>query len=126
MTNLLHRTRRHDLTFCRDGRIHISARVARILGLAAGDAINIACDRHGEYLLYIQYKAGDYLGNLTATCYPSKKGGRHFRANSKELCSALLEAANVSQERRQASFYAGAPMTIADKVYIPIIYKLVL
>ena len=126
MTNLLHITRKHDITFCRNGRIHISARVAKLLGLGVGDAINIAHTGDGEYLLYIQLKAGCYIGGRVATCYPSKHGGRHFRANSKALCDALLDAAGVAPQRLSASFYAGEAITISDTLYIPIITKVVL
>ena len=42
MIKLLQRTRRPDITFCRNGRISITARVVRLLSLQPGDSINIA------------------------------------------------------------------------------------
>ena len=42
MIKLLERTRRPDITFSRNGRISITARVVRLLSLQPGDSINVA------------------------------------------------------------------------------------
>lgn len=84
------RTRKADLSFRRNGRIDISARVSNMLALQAGDVIDIAGDGR-EYYLYVRIKSnGRYVGRHTAQCYPSKKNGRNFRAYSKKLCEAVL------------------------------------
>lgn len=119
MTNILSQTRRPDITFARSGRIQISARVARLLSLSIGDAINIATD-NGEYLLYVQNRASQMIGSHIATCYPSKKGSHHYRANSVALCNAILD---IDRIPIQASYYVGSPYCINGTKYLPIITK---
>lgn len=117
MIKLLEHTRRPDITFCRNGRILITARVARILSLRPGDTINVAClDR--EYLLYA-VRHDNNVGRHVAQCYPTKKRSRNYCANSVELCRSMLSIAGVSTDR--VSLMAGEPITRNETVYLPII-----
>ena len=117
MTNLIARTRRPDITFCRSGRINIAARVARVLCLKKGDTINIA-NFNGEFLLFaIQHPPGRHY----AQCFPSKNGSLNFCANSVTLARAILNEARVSAS--SASFFVGHPIDIEGTLYLPIITK---
>lgn len=118
MQKLLENTRRHDITFCRNGIIRITARVVHILGLSPGDSINIAFS-NGEYLLFAtRHNVGRHEGQ----CRPTKKGSGNFCANSARLCRSLFEALNLSCDK--ASFMAGEKVELADTIYLPIITKL--
>lgn len=119
MVKLLEHTRRPDITFCRNGRILITARVARILSIRSGDTINIALS-DGEHLLYAVHH-DKAIGRHVARCYPTKKRSRNFCANSVELCRAVLSIAKVSTDR--VSLMAGEPITRNDTVYLPIITR---
>ena len=118
METILSTTRRPDLTFHADGRIYITARVARILRLSPDSCINVALHK-GEYLLFAQnYER--MIGNHTARCHSVNKAGRYFRANSVALCRAMLDVCGVSL---RAALMCGEPMTINGKTYLPIITR---
>ena len=120
MIKLLERTRRPDITFCRNGRISITARVVRILSLRPGDSINVAFHLGECYLL--AFRHGNAIGRHVAQCYPTKKGSRNYCANSVTLCRLMLDACKVEGER--ASFMVGKEETHNDEIVLPIIYKM--
>ena len=94
MTSLLNNTRRPDVTFHSSGRIDITARIARSLGLNKGDVIDIATDGT-EYLLYVRHRAANINGKHEAQCWPTKQGKRHsnnFRCQSRRLCQTIMDA----------------------------------
>ena len=115
MQPLLENTRRHDITFHRNGRIRITARIVRILRLRPGDSINIALS-DGEYLLFA---VRHNVGRHQARCHPSKRGGRNFCANSIRLCRLFFEALGIQSDR--VSFMAGEPTERLGTTYLPII-----
>lgn len=115
---LLKTIRRPDVTFCRNGRINITARVARSLQLTDGDAINIFSDGI-EFLLFVQTKASSRIGRDYAVIHPSNKGSNHFVCNCIKLSTALLNA--IGSKDEQVSFFTGEPIEIHGKTYIPII-----
>ena len=117
MIKLLEHTRRPDITFCRNGRILITARVARLLSLRPGDSLNVAYINR-EYLIYAVHRENN-IGRHVAQCYPTKKHSRNYCANSVELCRSILSIANVTTDR--VSLMAGEPVNLNDTVYIPII-----
>lgn len=117
MQKLLNRTRRPDITFCRNGRVFITARVTRLLSLRPKDVINVAVEGN-ECLLYVVNR-DNTIGRHAASCYPSNKHSRYFRANSSELCRAVLSISKVRGDR--ASFMVGAPTRRNDTVFLPII-----
>lgn len=119
MIKLLEHTRRPDITFCRNGRIYITARVSRILSLAPGDSINIAYD-NGEYLLFA-VRHPNCRGRHIAQCFATKKGSRNLSANSVQLCHSILLFANVNTDR--ASFMVGKAFERNNTTYLPIIIK---
>lgn len=117
MINLLQHSRRPDITFCRNGRILITARVARILAIAPGDSINIAKDGR-EYLLFAVRHPAD-IGRHIARCYPTNKNSANYCANSVSLCRTMLEIAGVSTNR--VAFMTGEPQQSDTTTYLPII-----
>lgn len=117
MRSLLQNTRKPDITFNRDGRIFITARIARILSLCPGDAINIAL-LNDEYLLYATH---NIVGRHEAQCYPTKKGSHNFCVNSIKLSRALLDICGIQKER--VSFIMGEGIVIEGCVYCPIVTK---
>lgn len=118
MIRLLQHTRRPDISFSRNGKIRISASVARALSLHPGYILNIAVEK-GEYLLFAT-PAPDF-GRHRAQCYPSKKGSRNFCANSADLCAALLDSLGITAPK--ATFLTGEPLIIDNTKYIPIITR---
>lgn len=117
MERIISRPRRCDITFRRDGRILITAGVARCLRLSGGDGLNIAL-RDGEWLLCAS-RGG--RGRMIACCHPSHRGGRHLYAHSVALCRAVLSAAGV--RRGRASFFTGEAVEEGGETYLPLIIK---
>ena len=119
MIKLLQRTRRPDITFCRNGRISITARVVRLLSLQPGDSINIAFHL-GECYLLVSRHTGT-VGRHIAQCYPTKKGSRNYCANSVLLARLMLDNCKISEHR--ASFMVGKEEMRDGDVCVPIIFK---
>jgi len=117
MIKLLEHTRRPDISFSRNGTIRITARVARILSLRPGDAVNIAVS-NGEYLLHVSHLSNN-IGRFEAQCYPTKKGGNNFCANSVHLCRSLLDSVGIKADK--AAFMVGEAYENGNKTYVPII-----
>jgi len=107
MTTTLDNTRRPDITFHANGRIDITARVAKALSLHSGDVIDIAHDG-SEYYLYVKHH--NAIGRHEAQCWPTNKGKtcNNLRAHSKNLCHAVLKINGNSNEARLP---LGAPIT---------------
>lgn len=90
LRRLLDHTRREDIVFYDTGRIDLTARVTKALGISPGDVVDIATDGI-EYYLYVRHKAEDIIGRHEAKCYASRKGSHNMRLNSKRLCRAMLK-----------------------------------
>lgn len=98
MTSLLGNTRKPDVSFYRNGRIDISARVVKALGIERGDVIDVVTDGD-EYLLYVVHKGKDVSGAHEAQCYPSNIRRTHnFRCHSKRLSKAVRAAVRTPLE----------------------------
>ena len=118
MIKLLEHNRRPDISFSRKrGTIRITARVARVLGLRPGDAINIAVS-NGEYLLHAVHVVNG-IGRFEAQCYPTKKGSGNYCANCVRLCRCLLDSVGVKADR--AAYMVGQPFERDSATYVPII-----
>lgn len=119
MINLLSHTRRPDISFSRNGTIRITARLARILSLHPGDAVNIAVSG-GEYLLHAT-RVTDNIGRHEAQCYPTKKGSANYCANSVRLCRALLDVVGAKADK--VDYMAGEAFERGGTTYVPIITR---
>lgn len=85
-------TRRPDISFYPNGRIDISARIARAINLKDGDVIDIAI--HGtERYIYVRLRANNVNGRHISTVHVTKRGSRNFRCYSRQLCQAMLSNA---------------------------------
>ena len=106
-------TRRNDITFHRDGRIDITAHVAKALDLHGGDVINIAevGDRFTERYLYVARRGGETTGRHSGTCRPVKNNGNYLRTHCRQLTSYALrksgEALSVSYRVGSAEEVSG-------------------
>lgn len=108
MTTTLDNTRKPDITFHRDGRIDITARVAKALSLRPGDVIDIAHDG-SEYYLYVKHR--NTVGRHEAQCRATNLGGKtcnNLRCHSKRLCLAVLK---INGNDNEARLPLGAPIT---------------
>lgn len=117
MMKLLNKTRRADITFCRNGRIMMTARIAGMLNLTSAHAINIASDNGEYYLFATDASVGRHIGR----CYPTKRRSHNFCANSVAIARYILDSAGV--EGPQASFMAGDAIVRDGRAYVPIIIK---
>lgn len=121
MTDLLQHIRRPDIVFYRNGRIDISARVAVALDLNAGDAVSIFRDGH-EFYLYVSHRAADSsVARFEAQCFPSNRRGRHMRASSVRLCTALLDNCLIDGS---AAFAVGPVCVCNGVTCLPVITRL--
>lgn len=119
MNSILGNTRRPDIRVTADGRIDISARVARALSIRKGDIIDIVTDGT-EYWLRVYLRADRASGRHEARCYPTTRGGRHFRAASRRLASALLRACSA---RRTVAIPAGDPVDNPEGTLVPLVTR---
>lgn len=91
MQPILTISRRPDITFYPDGRIDITARIARALNLQHGDVIDIAVNGTERYI-YVRIRADKVNGRHCATVYATKHGSHNFRCYSSQLCNAMIGA----------------------------------
>lgn len=89
MQRILTVSRRPDITFYPNGRIDITARIARAIKLQHGDVIDIAINGSERYI-YVRLRADKVNGRHTATVYATKKRSHNFRCYSRELCRAMI------------------------------------
>lgn len=119
MKSILPASRRHDVAFYVNGRIDISARIARRLSLAPGDVIDIAAI-DGEWYLYVKLRAGSYVGRYVGTVWSCAKGKGTFRTCSTAITRAVLHAAGATGRLRCP---CGNEIEHNNKKYITIIHR---
>lgn len=117
MHSILQFTRRPDVTFYANGRIDITSRVAKAIGLHDGDVIDILEEIHGEYFIYIRHHADRVCGNHEATVHATKAGSRNFRCYSSRMCHYILSMHGING--KGAILRAPAGRTINSDVYGP-------
>lgn len=117
--SILGNTRRADISFYSSGKIDITSRITNALGIVDGDVIDIMMSK-GEYYLYVSVHASDICGRHEAQCYPSKRGGRHFRAWCRRLCSVILSECS---ETTRVSLAAGEVVVMNGYKAITIITR---
>lgn len=89
MRSLIDNTRRPDVIFYRNGKIEITANVAKTLNLQAGDVIDIITN-NVEYYLVVKYKANEVVGNHDGKVMRSNKRGNHLRCYSTKICNKIF------------------------------------
>ena len=115
MIKLLERTRRPDITFSRNGRISITARVVRLISLS----INVAFHLGECYLLAVRHQ--NAIGRHVAQCHPTKKGSKNYCASSVLLARLMLDNCGIKEQR--ASFMIGQAEKRDGETVLPIIFK---
>ena len=115
MTSILSTSRRPDISFYPNGRIDITARIAKMLALQAGDVIDVA-EEGGEYYLYVRLRAERCTGRYEAQAYPTSRQGlrrNNMRAYSRQLVRAVMRIARHPRDTDQPlRLPAGQPVTI--------------
>lgn len=87
--SILGRTRRPDITFSRQGRVELSARLSKLLSLAPRDVVDILHDnRNGECYIYCKHRSNGACHE--AQVFPTNHNGNHFRLHSVKLCRAVF------------------------------------
>ena len=119
MLPILTHSRKPDITFYNNGRIEVSRRLARILGIRKGDVLNLMQENNRHYL-YLSSLAVWSNGSHEAACSPSAPGSRHFRAHSVALARAAARVA-AAEGCAKVGAYAGDPMlSEIYGVYVPL------
>lgn len=122
MESILGNTRKADIAFYSSGRIDITSHIAKQLHLSRGDVLDIMSE-NGELYLYVRYRSPTG-GRHEACVFPSNRQGKHFRASSKRLCSAILDVSGVTDKARLC---VGEPKeSQCHGTLLPIITKLLL
>ena len=118
----IHHTRKADIVFYSSGRIDITSHIAKQLHLSRGDVLDIMSE-NGELYLYVRYRSPTG-GRHEACVFPSNRQGKHFRASSKRLCSAILDVSGVTDKARlcvgepKESQYHGTLLPIITKLLL--------
>ena len=107
---LINTTRRADITFHPNGRIDLTAHVAKALQLQPGDVVNIAeDDEHpDEHYLYVSRRSEEMTGRHSCTCR-RVKAGNYLRLFSKSLSTHILQQCHADS---RLSLRVGAPITL--------------
>lgn len=122
MKSLLQDTRLPDISFYASGRIDITSRLAKVLGLQCGDVIDISRDG-SELYLHKRLSRKLIFGKHAATCRATHKNVRtcnNLRVYYKPLAVQILRMAGVTDI---AKLPVGEPVTVSGVTAVPIIYK---
>ena len=119
MISILRQSRRPDITVYANGRIDISASVAKSLALQKDDVVDILSDGHEDYL-YIKLRAADTVGKHEAVCRPTKPRSNNFRTYSSTLANYLLQRVGVEE---RANLIVGKPKDTPEGILVPIITR---
>lgn len=120
MKSLIPSSRKHDLVFHSDGRIDISAKIARVLSLNPGDIIGIS-EEQGEWFLHVRLRAGCYSGRHDGKVFPTARGRGTWRTQSVKMTSAILKASSSAGPLRLP---CGQPIIRDNNKYITIIHHI--
>ncbi len=131
MQEIITTTRKPDVTFYRNGRIDISAGVARSLRLRAGDVISIAYESadtppdRREWYLHVRPRES-LLGRHEGAVFAAKKGYGSFRTHSRCMARTIFELCRATGQAR-VRLAVGQPVINARReTLLPIIYKNIL
>lgn len=123
MQSILGNSRKHDVTFARNGKITISSRVSKLLDIQPGDCIDILADKKGEYYLTVAIRKQFAVGRHEAVCYRANKGAHHWFmcAGSVRLCRHIL---GLNKTESVAHIPAGDLVELSDGMLaVPLIVK---
>lgn len=115
-------SRRTDISVYPNGRIDITARIARQLHLADGDVIDIGSER-GEYYLYIRYTSNNVVGRHAGVVHATRVNNNNFRTYAKSITSALYAITGVLDVSPMRCACGAPEIMPDDTVRIPIITR---
>lgn len=118
--SLLEKSRKADISFHRNGKIDITARVARLLSLRRGDVIDVGVD-NTECFLYVRHKGEDCIGRHEAQCSPTKRNSKNFRAYSVRLCQAMMNFTGCLEDKLLLA--CGEKMEIGGRSFLTLIVR---
>ena len=105
-----------DISFKADGKIELSAKVVKALGIKPGDAINFTWIDE-ECYLYVAMKAIQNI-SCKGKCIAAKKGSNYMRTNWKQACKIVLPP-NINEAR----YRVGECIEIGGKPHLSIITR---
>lgn len=125
MTTVLQQPRKHDISFYKNGRIDITAGIAKQLGLQRGDMIDISTGGWKCYL-YVKKRAEQVQGRNEAIVSPTNKGKtNNFRTYSKTLTDFIFQECeswqNVPNKSDVLRLFARKPVSTEYGVSIPLV-----
>ena len=97
LKSLLKKSRKADISFHKNGKIDITARVARLLSIQNGDVIDVGVEK-SECFLYVRHRGQNCMGRHEAQCSPTKRNSYNFRAYSVKLCRAMMNFTECSDK----------------------------
>lgn len=114
MTSILPHSRKPDVSFYSDGRIDITARIAKELNLQQGDVIDVVTSGW-KYLLYVRLRASEATGRHEAQVYRTKANSNNFRTYSRTITDVILEEVSshtIMRNGKIARLPAGKAVTL--------------
>lgn len=106
MESIIGNSRKPDITFYANGRIDITARLAKQLNLHNGDCIDVG-EANSNHYVYVRHRFNpDTNFSFEATVRSTKPRSRNFRAYSVKLCRRMLQ---LCQAEKVASPQVGKP-----------------
>lgn len=113
--------RRPDITFYPAGKIDISSRVARVLGLSSGDVVSLSVDSDEELYLSVSHRAGTYDGRQEGRVRSLAGLGGTFRTYSVRMTSLV---GGLSGRKGRLRCPCGEVIERGGAKYVTIIYRL--
>lgn len=121
MKSLVEINKLPDISFYPNGRIDITARLAKMLNLQCGDVIDISREG-GEYYLHKRFQDFKPIGRHAACCYAThryKNTCNNLRVYYKPLTDHILALVGADVAR----LAVGEPVNVNGILAVPIIYK---
>lgn len=124
MTDFQKTTRRPDITITSFGRIDITVRVARLLGLQPGDVVSLL-PRAGELYLIRKLPAGQVVGRHRGQCAYSSRSKGSLRTWSVAMAQTIFDAGRPAHGDLQIlRLPCGDPEQIDGFTAVPIITQI--
>lgn len=122
MKSFISSSRKHDISFHHNGRIDISAHLAKRLSLSPGDVIDIL-KHQGEWYICVKLRAGTYIGRHIGKVWHASGHKGTFRTQAKPVTNAIL-----AELGNPKSFHCpvGEDFIHDNMLFITIIYKIIL
>ena len=118
----LEKSRKADISFHKNGKIDITARVVHLLSIQDGDVIDVGVE-NSECFLYVRHKGRNCMGRHEAQCSPTKRNSYNFRAYSVRLCRAMMNFAECSDTDKTLHLACGEKIEKGNQNYLTLIFR---